>query len=85
LDKYVGIILKKNINNDEKIEFIENCDEIVAFNNVPFIYNNALRIIEIIFTLETKLNELFIFAEKINFKKCMVIMQEITSVMIMKL
>ena len=37
LDKYINIILKKNINNDEKIEFIENCDEF--YNDIYDIIN----------------------------------------------
>ena len=28
LDKYINVLLKKHINNDDKIEFIENCDEL---------------------------------------------------------
>ena len=30
--------------------FIKKCEESVAFNNIPFLYNDVLRIIEIIFT-----------------------------------
>ena len=31
-------------------KFVKNCEESVAFNNIPFLYNDALRIIEIILT-----------------------------------
>ena len=49
--------------------FIENCDEIVAFNNVPFIYNNALRIIEIIFTLVISITQIMKYKVEYNLKE----------------
>ena len=35
----------------KSFKFIENCDQKVVFINIPFIYNDVLRIIEILFTL----------------------------------
>ena len=39
--------------------FIENCDENVVFANVPFIYNEVLRVIEILFTLIIAVTQIF--------------------------
>ena len=35
----------------KSFNFIENCEQTVVFSNIPFIYNDVLRVIEILFTI----------------------------------
>ena len=50
-------------------KFIENCDEKVIFNNVPFIYNNVLRVIEIILTLSISITQIMKYKVEYSLKQ----------------
>ena len=50
-------------------KFIDNCDEKIIFNNVPFIYNNALRIIEIILTLSISITQIMKYKVEYSLKE----------------
>ena len=41
-----------------RFKFIEDCDKEVVFTNLPFIYNDALRVIEILFTLSIAITQI---------------------------
>ena len=49
--------------------FIDNCDEKVIFNNVPFISNNILRIIEIILTLSISITQIMKYKVEYSLKQ----------------
>ena len=50
-------------------KFIENCDDKVIFNNVPFIYNNILRVIEIILTLSISITQIIKYKVEYSLKQ----------------
>ena len=49
--------------------FIEKCEESVAFNNIPFLYNNALRIIEIILTFTIAVTQILKYKVEYSLKE----------------
>ena len=52
----------------ESFKFIEDCEKTVVFNNVPFIYNGILRVIEIIFTLTIAVTQIIKYKIEYNLK-----------------
>ena len=50
-------------------KFIENCEKDVVFNNVPFIYNNVLRGIEILFTLSIGITQIIKYKVECSLKE----------------
>ena len=49
--------------------FIENCDKKVEFMNIPFIYNDLLRVIEIIQTIIIIITQVMKYKDEYNLKK----------------
>jgi len=49
--------------------FIKKCEDKVVFNNVPFIYNNILRGIEILFTLSIGITQIIKYKVECNLKE----------------
>ena len=49
-------------------KFIENCDEYVVFTGIPFIYNEVLRIIEIIFTIIIGVTQILKYKVEVSLK-----------------
>ena len=52
-----------------KFKFIEDCDKEVIFTNLPFIYNDVLRIIEILFTLSIAITQILKYKVEYNLKE----------------
>ena len=50
-------------------KFIENCEDKVIFNNVPFIHNNVLRVIEIILTLSISITQIMKYKVEYSLKQ----------------
>ena len=42
----------------QSFQFVENCEQVVSFSKIPFIYNQALRIIEIILTITIAITQI---------------------------
>ena len=52
-----------------KFNFIEDCDKNVAFTNLPFIYNDISRIIEILFTLIITITQIMKYKVEYSLKE----------------
>ena len=50
-------------------KFIENCEDKVIFNNVPFIHNKVLRVIEIILTLSISITQIMKYKVEYSLKQ----------------